>query len=154
MLAGELHSFAVHFAVGLLLASVPCDVLGLLLHREALLVAGKWMTLAGALGVALAAATGLLAQQSLGAHSAAGEALLHLHRALGFVVAVPWVPLALWRLFAKAALPLRLRTFYLSFVFAGVAVLVFETGLGTTLVYQYGLGLSAAARAEPLAPQR
>jgi uncharacterized membrane protein len=154
MLAGELHSFAVHFAVGLLLASAPCDVLGLLLHREALLLSGKWMTIAGAAGVALAAATGILAQDALGAHSAAGEALLHLHRALGFVVAVPWVPLALWRLLSKPALPLKLRTFYLTFVFAGVAMLVLETGLGTTLVYQYGLGLSAAARAEPISPQR
>jgi uncharacterized membrane protein len=137
-----------------LLASAPCDVLGLLLRREGLLVAGKWMTLVGAAGVALATASGFLAQSALGAHSAAGEALLHLHRALGFVVAVPWVPLALWRILSKPAFPLKLRTFYLSFVFAGVALLVLETGLGTTLVYQYGLGLSAAARAEPVAPQR
>jgi uncharacterized membrane protein len=152
VLAGELHSFVLHFAVGLLLASSFCDVLGLLLRREQLLIAGKWMTIFGALSAAASVATGLWAQNTLGAHSAAGEALLHLHQALGFILAGLWAPLALWRSLARPALPLRLRTIYLAGAFAGAVLVVAETGLGTSIVYQHGLGLSPAARAEPVVP--
>jgi uncharacterized membrane protein len=152
VLAGELHSFVLHFAVGLLLASTICDVMGLLLRREQLVLAGKWMTILGALGAALSIATGLWAKETLGAHSAAGEALSHLHQALGWVVAGVWVPLALWRLLVKKAIPLRLRTIYLAGAFAGAVLVISETALGTTLVFQHGLGLSPAARAEPAVP--
>ena len=129
MLAGELHPFVVHFAVGLLLASSLCDVLGLLLRREQLLIAGKWMTVFGALGSAASLATGVWSRNNLGAHSAAGEALLHLHLALGYVVAGLWLPLALWRR-SRAALPLKLRTIYLAAAFSGAALVVAETALG------------------------
>jgi len=152
VLAGELHSLVLHFAVGLLLTSSLCDVLGLLLRREQLLIAGKWMTIFGALAAAAAVGTGLWAKNNLGAHSAAGEALLHLHQALGFVVAALWLPLALWRSLARPALPLKLRTIYLACAFAGAALVISETGLGTSIVYEHGLGLSPAARAEPMVP--
>jgi uncharacterized membrane protein len=152
VLASELHPFVVHFAVGLLLTAPICDVIGLLLRREPLLLAGKWMTIIGAIAAVLSMFTGIWAHDSLGAHSAAGEALLHLHQALGFVVAALSGPLALWRIFVKPALPLRLRTVYLAFMFAnGVAVTV-EATLGTTIVYAHGLGLSPSARSEPRVP--
>lgn len=150
MLAVELHAFVLHFAVGLLIASTLFDIAGLLLHREQLLFAGKWATILGALFAVLSVASGFLAESALGPHSAAGEALLHLHKALGFVLAGAWLPLASWRVFAKSALPLRLRTFYLAGAFAGAALVLLETGLGTALVYQHGLGLSPSARAEPV----
>jgi uncharacterized membrane protein len=150
VLAVELHAFVLHFAVGLLIASTFFDVLGLLLRREQLLFGGKWTTILGAAFAALSIATGFLAKSGLGPHSAAGEALLHLHQALGFVLAGVWLPLAIWRAASKRALPLRLRTFYLAGAFAGAALVLLETGLGTTLVYQHGLGLSPSARAEPL----
>ena len=150
MLSVELHAFVLHFAVGLLIASTLLDVIGLLVHREQLLFGGKWTTILGAVFALLSVATGFVAQGALGPHSAAGEALLHLHQALGFVLAGLWLPLAVWRAFAKSALPLRLRTFYLAGAFAGAALVLLETGLGTTLVYQHGLGLSPSARAEPL----
>jgi uncharacterized membrane protein len=152
VLIGELHSFVLHFAVGLLLASSFCDVAGLLLRRESLLVAGKWMTILGAAGAALSVATGLWARDALGPHSAAGEALSHLHQALGFVVAGLWAPLALWRALVRGALPVRLRTLYLAAAFSGAVLVISETALGTSLVYQHGLGLSPAARAEPAVP--
>jgi uncharacterized membrane protein len=148
--AAPLHAFVLHFAVGLLIASTLLDVLGLLSRREQLLFAGKWTTILGAVFAALSVATGFVAKNGLGAHSAAGEALLHLHQALGYVVAGLWIPLAIWRALAKAALPSRLRTFYLAGAFAGAALVLLETGLGTTLVYQHGLGLSPSARAEPV----
>jgi uncharacterized membrane protein len=153
VLAGELHSFVLHFAVGLLLASTFCDVLGLLTHREQLLFGGKWMTIVGAAAAILSVATGLTAKEALGPHSAAGEALAHLHQALGFVVAGVWVPLAIWRSLAKPSIPLKMRTFYLAGAFAGAALVLLETGLGTALVYQHGLGLSPSARAEPVVPR-
>jgi uncharacterized membrane protein len=147
---GELHPFVLHFAVGLLLMAPLCDVLGLLLRREALLHAGRWNTLIGTLAAILALVTGLGAEAALGPHSAAGEALLHLHSALGIVTVVVWVPVAGWRLASKLALPVRLRTLYLAAAISGAAILTVETVLGGALVYRHGVGLSPAARAEPI----
>ena len=145
----ELHPFVLHFAVALLLAAPLCDALGLLFRRQALLLAGRWNTLFGAFGAALAVLTGLAAQSSLGPHSAAGEALLQLHRALGFVMIAVWLPLATWRGLSKLALPQRARTLYLTGAFVGAAVVLVEAMLGSALVYRHGVGLSAAARAGP-----
>jgi uncharacterized membrane protein len=150
VLAGELHPFLVHFAVGLLLIAPLTDVFGLLLRREALLYTGRWTTLLGTGFALLAVASGWGAEAGLGAHSAAGEALLHLHEALGYVAVAIWVPVAGWRGASKLALPLRARTLYLAAAFAAASVLVAETVLGGALVYRHGVGLSPAARAEPV----
>jgi len=152
VVGGELHPFLVHFAVGLLLVAPLADVFGLLLRREALLYTGRWTTLLGAGFGILAVASGWGAEAGLGAHSAAGEALLHLHEALGYVSAALWVPVAIWRGSSKLALPLRARTLYLAAAFAAASVLVAETVLGGALVYRHGVGLSPAARAEPRPP--
>lgn len=150
MLSGELHPFVLHFAVALLLMAPLFDVLGLLLRREALLLAGRWNTLFGAAAAVLALLTGLGAEASLGPHSAAGEALSHLHRALGFVTIAVWLPLAGWRAASKLALPGRARTLYLAAAISGAAILTVETVLGGTMVYRHGVGLSPSARAEPM----
>ena len=150
MFAGEVHPFLVHFAIGLLLIAPAADVFGLLLRREALLYTGRWATLLGAGFAVLAVASGWGAEARLGTHSAAGEALLHLHEVLGYVAAALWLPIAAWRTASKLALPLRARTLYLAAAFAAAAVLTVETVLGGALVYRHGVGLSPAARAEPV----
>jgi len=150
MFGGELHPFVIHFAVGLLLIAPICDVLGLFLRREALLYAGRWTTLLGVLAVLLSVWTGLSANAGLGPHSAAGEALLHLHQALAYVVLLVWLPVAVWRTLSKLPLPLRGRTLYLAAAFTGGVVLTVQAALGNALVYRHGVGLSASARAEPV----
>jgi uncharacterized membrane protein len=150
VLSGELHPFVLHFAVALLLMAPLFDVVGLLLRREALLLAGRWNTLVGTAAGVLALLSGLGAQATLGPHSAAGEALLHLHRALGFVMMGVWVPVAGWRMASRLPLPLRARTLYLAAAISGAAILTVETVLGGALVYRHGVGLSPSARAEPL----
>jgi uncharacterized membrane protein len=150
MPGGELHPFLVHFAVGLLLIAPIADVFGLILRREALLYTGRWTTLLGTGFALLAVASGWGAEAGLTAHSAAGEALLHLHEALGYVATGIWLPVAVWRAVSKLALPLRARTMYLAVTFAAASVLMAEALLGGALVYRHGLGLSPAARAEPV----
>jgi uncharacterized membrane protein len=146
----ELHPFLLHFAVGLLIAGPACDAAGLLLRREALLHAGRWNTLIGTVAAGLTLLSGIAARASLGPHSAAGEALLNLHDALGYVLFALWVPAAIWRALSRLPLPRRLRTLYLALAFAGSAACLAEALLGAALVYRHGVGLSPAARAEPL----
>jgi uncharacterized membrane protein len=151
--SGELHPFVLHFAVGLLLTAPICDVLGLLLRREPLLFAGRWMTVSGTIAAVMSLVTGLGAEATLGPHSAAGESLLHLHNALGIVTVLVWLPVAVWRTLSKMPLPLKARTVYLAAAFSGAVILTVETALGGALVYRHGVGLSPAARAEPMAPR-
>jgi len=139
-----------HFAVGLLLIAPVFDVLGLVLRREALLLTGRWNTLIGSVAAVLSVLTGLTAEASLGPHSAAGEALLHIHKALGYVMLAAVVPVSFWRAASKHPLPLRARTIYLAGSFAAAAIVLAQAILGETLVYRHGVGLSAAARAEPV----
>ena len=151
-MSGELHPFVLHFAVGLLLTAPICDVLGLVLRREPLLFAGRWMTVTGTIAAVMSFITGLGAEASLGPHSAAGEALLHLHKALGIVMVLVWLPVAVWRVASKMPLPLKARTIYLAAAFSGAVILTVETALGGALVYRHGVGLSPSARAEPMVP--
>jgi uncharacterized membrane protein len=146
----ELHPFLLHFAVGLLVAAPACDAAGLVLRREGLLLAGRWNTLIGTVFVGLSVLSGITARAELGPHSAAGEALLNVHNALGYAVLLLCVPAALWRAFSRLAFPMRLRTIYLALAFTGAAACVAETLVGTALVYRHGVGLSSAARTEPL----
>jgi uncharacterized membrane protein len=146
----ELHPFVLHFAVGLLVAAPACDAAGLLFRREGLLFAGRWNTLVGTLFAGLTVLSGIAAHAELGPHSAAGEALLNLHNVLGYGLLVFWVPAAVWRAFTRVAFPVRLRTLYLALSFAGASVCVAETLIGAALVYRHGVGLSPAARTEPL----
>ena len=150
MLAGELHPFLVHLAVGLLLVAPLADVLGLLLRREALLYTGRWTTLLGTGFCVLAMLSGWGAEAALGPHSVAGEVLLRLHGRLAWVVMGLFVPVAAWRAASKLALPLRARTLYLALAFTASAVLAAQAVLGGALVYRHGLGLSPGARAEPV----
>ncbi|MBS2026002.1 MAG: DUF2231 domain-containing protein [Deltaproteobacteria bacterium] len=146
---GSLHPFVVHFAIALLLMGPAFDLAGLLLRREALLLAGRWNTLVGAAFVLVGALSGYSAQGALGPHSAAGASLLSLHSALGYLALAVWLPTALWRGLSKLALPLRLRTIYLALAFSSAALMLVQAALGSALVYWHGVGLSAEARAEP-----
>ena len=147
----ELHPVLLHFAIALLVTGPAFDLFGLLLKREALLVAGRWNTVVGAAVLVLVTLSGLAAEASLGPHSPAGAALLSLHQGMGFSLLALWLPIAVWRTFSKHLLPLRLRTLYLSASYLGAALIVFQAVLGSALVYRHGVGLSAAARAEPMA---
>jgi len=62
-----------------------------------------------------------------------------------------WVPVAVWRAFTRAALPIRLRTLYLTGGFVGAALVLAQTALGSVLVYRHGVGLAASARLQPAA---
>lgn len=146
----ELHPFVLHFAVALLIAGPGCDAAGLILRRDALLQAGRWNTLVGTVALGVTVLTGIAARSALGPHSAAGEAMLNLHDALGYVLLGFWAPAAVWRAFSRLALPHRLRTLYLALAFAGATACLAEALLGSAMVYRHGVGLSPAARAEPI----
>jgi uncharacterized membrane protein len=147
----ELHPFLLHFAVGLVVAAPACDAAGLIFRREGLLHAGRWNILVGTVFVGLSVLSGIAARAELGPHSAAGEALLNLHNVLGYALLGLCVPAAVWRAFSRLAFPIRLRTMYLALSFAAASACVAESLIGAALVYRHGVGLSPAARAEPLA---
>ena len=149
----QIHPLLVHFAVALLLMAPACDALGMVLRREALLHAGRWNTLFGAGAAVLAVLSGLGAETAVD-QGGAGLPLLQLHKALGFLLAGVWIPVAIWRVaVSRVALPLRLRTVYLTASFVGAAMVLAQAGLGSALVYRHGVGLSTSARMPPPAPR-
>jgi uncharacterized membrane protein len=150
LVPGELHPFLSQFAVALLVLGAACDAAGVLFGRESLLQAGRWNTLLGAVFTALALLSGLGARAGLEPYGPAGAALLNFHTGLAYILAAAWTPVALWRALARPPLPTRLRTVYLALAFTGAVACIADGLLGSTLVYRHGVGLSPAARAEPL----
>ena len=135
-----LHPTLVHFAIGLLVAGLLFDVVGLFRSSEKLVFVGFANTVAGACACLLAVATGLLAQSRLGAHSSIGNALLSFHNLIGVIVACVAVGLAVWRILMGGAI--RARTLYLAAALFTAALVSITGGLGGMLVYWYGMGIS------------
>ncbi len=150
MISAVLHPLFVHFAVALLLVGPGLDTFGLLLRREALLLTGRWNILLGAAALAASELSGIGATGSLAPHSAAGQALLNLHGALGHLCVAIWIPAAVWRAATRHLIPLRARTLYLTLSYTGAALILTQAALGGALVYRHGVGLSEAARVEPV----
>lgn len=140
-----IHPTLVHFVIGLLLAGVLFDVLGLARTNEKLIFAGYWNTLLGALAAAVTVLSGLYAEAHLGPHASIGDALLGVHKMFGILVLILSVVLAAWRISMKGYILPRRRTLYLTAAFFTSAIVLVTGGFGGALVYLYGLGLPPGA---------
>ena len=154
-----LHPTLVHFSIGLLLAGLLFDVLGLFRTSEKLIFAGFWNTLLGAIGALAAVGTGFLAEARLGPHSSIGNALLSFHKLFGIAVAVVAAGLAVSRIGMRGYIRPRARTLYLAAALFAAGLVSIAGGLGGTLVYWYGIGVSPETarrilEAQPDAPPR
>ncbi len=149
-----LHPGVVHFAVALVLAGVLLDVVALWRASERLLFAGYWNTLLGAAALAVAVATGALAEANLGAHNGLGDALLALHRATAYAALILALALATARLAMRGRIRPKTRTLYLAAAFTTSALIIISATLGGVLVYRFGLGIPPDAARAVIAAQR
>lgn len=137
------HAPAVHFGVGLALAGVGCELAARRWPRRGLEEAARWNLVLGAVGLAIAAATGAYDHEAVEharspfAHQI--KALLEYHETLGFIAAGLFAAVAAWRFHFAAWRPRLLA--YVALI--GAALLFVQGYLGGEMVFRYGAAVSA-----------
>lgn len=134
----ELHAAAVHFPVALLPVAVGVDLLGHTTGDRRLLEAGRLAIGAAAVGAAVSAITGLIAQEEVNVEGETMDMLIT-HRNLNLAATVTAGLMARWR--ARHDRP---TAAYLALGLAGIGLVSYTAYLGGTLVYKRGIGVAPA----------
>jgi uncharacterized membrane protein len=136
----NIHPFLTHFPIALLTLSIVCESAARLLKRDELSRVGWWTQLAGTIGLAAAAGSGILAGKSV-AIVPAGKPCFETHQELAFAAATAFAILLFWRIASGTKRPPgRDILFFLLFT-AGVLAIWGGAWYGGELVYRFGAGV-------------
>jgi uncharacterized membrane protein len=136
----NLHPFLTHFPIALLSLSIVCECAALLLKRDEFSRVGWWTQLAGTIGLAAAAGTGMLAGQSVEIPPAA-KPYLETHQELAFVAATAFSILLFWRIASRTKRPPGHDILFLVIFTAGVLAIWAGAWYGGEMVYRFGAGV-------------
>ena len=134
----EVHPSIVHFPIALIPAAVIADLLGRVTGNQKLADSGRALMPVAAASAALAAATGLIAQEEVTAEGRARD-LLVTHRNLNLSLTALTTALATWR-WAEDEAP----SGYLALALAGIGAMSYSAYLGGKMVYEHGVGVKPA----------
>lgn len=146
--APTLHPMFVHFPIALWASAGLFLLLGMLRRRDDLFTAGRWLLYLGAIGAAVAVATGLWAADALG-HESSGHELVHVHR--DFMLAASG--LGVISAFGAAALRNRQNVAakwgLTVLTLVTISILTLGADRGAALVFQHGVGVVVEPRQAP-----
>ena len=143
----RLHAALNDFPAALLLVSVLFDLLGILTKRDSLRAAGFWSLIVGVVGTGGAVLAGLIAEDAV-EHSDPAHEIMETHETIGIVVLVLFGVLALWRIYRKGVWSAREQPMALTAGVIGVALMVYTSRLGGSLMFDHAIGIKAAAMHE------
>ena len=136
----RLHAALNDLPAALLLVAVIFDVLGAVTRRASLRTAGYWTMIAGAVGGALAVASGLEAEDHI-AHGEAVHQAMERHETLAFVTLSAFAVVAVWRILREKRMGSGERNLALLVSIAGVVALLATSVLGGKLVFEHAAGI-------------
>ena len=136
----NLHPFLNHFPIALLSLSIVCECAGILLKRDEFSRVGWWTQLAGTIGLAAAAGTGILAGQSV-VIAPAGREYLDMHQELAFVAATAFAILLFWRIASGTKRPPGRDMLFLVIFTGGVLAIWAGAWYGGEMLYRFGAGV-------------
>lgn len=134
------HPAVIHFPIALLSIAVVFEILARFLRREDFSRLGWWMQLSGTIGLALAALTGILAQDTV-TISPIARPYFEMHQQMTFAASGLFAVLLFWRIASRSRIPARYAGIYLALLVCGVAVLWAGAWYGGEMVYRFGVGL-------------
>ncbi len=137
------HAALNDFPTALFSVAVAFDVLGAVLKRESLKVAGFWTLIAGVLGTGAAVLAGEMASTRV-EHSERAHAIMETHETLAIIVLVLFAILALWRIIRRGTLGAREQPVYLTAGVIGVLLMIYTARLGGELMFDHGVGISSS----------
>lgn len=135
----NIHPLVVHFPIALLFVAALMYWMGFLARRELLQWSGLWMLVLGALGAAVAAATGLYAAPGVMLARSVKTALLTYHKRIMIAVLILSAALALWAIAARP-MPVRGRGAFLAMLVLVAALIAKGADYGGRMVYDYNAG--------------
>jgi uncharacterized membrane protein len=136
----NIHPIVVHFPVALLTTAFVFDLIGRIWKKEECTRVGWWTQLAGTIGLAAAAGSGLLAEKTVPLLRLA-KPFIEMHEQLAFASTGFFALLLFWRIAGKTRLPERYATLYLMILFGGVVCLWAGAWYGGEMVYRIGVGV-------------
>jgi uncharacterized membrane protein len=154
--AWQLHPFVDHFTVALIVIGVLVDVVAALVpSRLWFRHMGATLMVLGALGAFASRYTGgWEAERVWDSVSGPAKALLHRHAELGHYLPFVFGVLAIWRLGLQFVGALwRSRIIYLVAALIAGGLILYQGDLGSDLVYDYGVGTTLLSKQEAPSPE-
>lgn len=134
----EIHPSVVHFPIAVLPIAIGADLLGKLTGSRSLSEVGRVLMPVAAVGAAVSAATGLIAQQEVNATGTAADILVT-HRNINASLTVITALMAARRWSQDEP-----SNAYLALGLAGLGALSYSAYLGGKMVYEHGVGVKPA----------
>ena len=141
----NIHPLVVHFPLAFLPAAALFYVVTWLTGRASLAWTGLWLLVLGAVTAAIAAGTGLYAEDGVMVAPSVREALLEVHERWMLGVLGGSVVLAAWAL-AGWPIPRRGRPVFVLLLLVLIAALVRGADFGGRMVYDYNAGGDACGQ--------
>jgi uncharacterized membrane protein len=138
----NLHPFLTHFPIALLTISALSELAAVFLKRGEFSRVGWWTQLAGSIGLAAAALTGILAGDSVRIPEPA-KPYFALHQEIAFIAATVFAGLLFWRIASRTALPPGREALFLILFAGGVLAVWTGAWYGGEMVYRFGAGVQA-----------
>jgi uncharacterized membrane protein len=141
-----MHPIVVHFVIAMVLFSFGCDVVGYFTGNYRLFEVSWWNLLVASVSIFVAVLFGQF-EASIAPTYPAVEAVLTAHTVMGWSLAAAVVGVTTLRLIIHRRFPTKLPAAYLGFATALACLVLFQTYLGTQLVWVYGLHIEPVVKA-------
>lgn len=136
----NIHLLFVHFPIALLLTSVAVYMIGFILKKRDLLIAGKWTLYLGSISAAFAVWTGLEAAKTV-SHSDETHQIMMMHQYLGIAVMILSVFLSGWLLVSRSEAPTKWRIAFIGALLLVAILLMQQADFGGRMVFSHGVGV-------------
>lgn len=141
-----IHPIIVHFVIAMVFFSFLCDVVGYFTRNHRLFEVSFWNLLVASISIFLAVIFGQF-EASLAQSYDAVKPVLNAHTITGWSLSALLVAITVWRFTIRNRDPLKVPPAYLG-VATGLSCLVlFQTVLGSRLVWVYGLHVEPVVQA-------
>ncbi len=135
----NIHPIVVHFPIAFLLGAAFFYFFGGIFRKEAWIVTGFWMLVAGFLTLLAAGATGLYAESGVMVSRSVREHLLERHERFMIVTAVLCAVLIVWAIIARP-LPKKGLLGFAALFLLMLLTLTLGADFGGRMVYEYNAG--------------
>ncbi len=141
-----LHPIVVHFAIAMVLFSFGCDLVGYFTHNLRLLEVAWWNLFVASLAVFVAVLLGQF-EAAIAPTYAAVSPVLTTHTLTGWMLSALIVAVTALRFILRRHRSIGIPPAYLGCSTVLVCLVVFQTYLGTQLVWVYGLHVQPVVEA-------
>ena len=141
----NIHPFVVHFPIAFLAGAALFYCLSLIFKKQTLAATALSLLILGAISAAVAAGTGLRAEEGVMVSRSVREKLLDVHEDLMLVTSDLSILLAGWAVFARP-FPKKGRMIFLVLFLVLLGVMTVGADYGARMVYDYNAAGSACSQ--------